>query len=135
MTQSARRRRTQLLDPKLDLAFSRLFGAEQNSRNPKPSPAQPVHAPRPKGAPPPRIAVAGVHDHGDVIAALRSGFSDCVLARVGAWGRADETPEVPIQLALIVEPDDGRDLARLDASREQLLRAHDAQSGEIGVRW
>lgn len=30
MTQSPRRRRTQLLDPKLDLVFSRLFGAEQN---------------------------------------------------------------------------------------------------------
>jgi predicted transposase/invertase (TIGR01784 family) len=30
MTQAPRRRRTQLLDPKLDLVFSRLFGAEQN---------------------------------------------------------------------------------------------------------
>jgi predicted transposase/invertase (TIGR01784 family) len=30
MTQSPRRRHTQLLDPKLDFVFSRLFGAEQN---------------------------------------------------------------------------------------------------------
>jgi len=38
-----------------------------------------------------------------------------VLACVGAGGRADETPEVPVQLALIVEPDSLRDFARLHA--------------------
>ena len=58
-----------------------------------------------------------------------------MLACVGAGGRADETPEVPVQLALIVEPDSLRDFARLHACRQELLRAHDAQPREVGMRW
>jgi hypothetical protein len=65
----------------------------------------------------------------------RSRVSACVLACVGAGGRTDETPEVPVQLALIVEPDSLRDFARLHACRQELLRAHDAQPREVGMRW
>ena len=36
-----------------------------------------------------------------------------VLARVGARRRADDTPEVPVQLALVVQPDARRNFARL----------------------
>jgi hypothetical protein len=53
--------------------------------------------------------------------------SACVLACVGAGGRADETSEVAVQLALIVEADSGRDVGRLHACREELFRAHDTQ--------
>lgn len=62
-------------------------------------------------------------------------ISACVLACVGAGGRADEMPEVPVQLALIVEPDSRRDFARLHACCEELLRTHDAEPREVGMRW
>jgi hypothetical protein len=57
------------------------------------------------------------------------------VARVRARRRAHDAPEVPIQLALIVEADARRDLARPHADREQLLRAHDPEPGEVGMRW
>ena len=41
-----------------------------------------------------------------------------VLARVGARRRADDTPEMPVQLALVVQPDARRDFARLHARCE-----------------
>src|SRR4051794_15736668 len=56
--------------------------------------------------------------------------SACVRAR----RRAHDAPEVSVQLALIAEPYAGRDLARSDARREQLLRAHDPQPREVGMR-
>ena len=70
----------------------------------------------------------------ELLLARGLGTSTCVLACVSAGGRADETPEVPVQLALIVEPDTRRDFARLHARHEELLRAHDAQPGEVSVR-
>ena len=57
-----------------------------------------------------------------------------VLARVGARRRADDTSEMPVQLALVVQPDARRNFAWFHARCEKLLRAHDAQPREVGMR-
>ena len=56
-------------------------------------------------------------------------------ARVLAGRRADDAPEVPIQLALIVEADLQSNLARLHASCEQLFREPDPEARQVRVGW
>src|SRR5262245_59891338 len=66
-------------------------------------------------------------------AMLACSFGGDEAPRVNAWRDADDAPEVPMELALVVEADGLRSLSDEHATPEQLPRARDPEVGQVLV--